>query len=424
MSRRRFWMLVHRVNGLLLAVFLSVVGLTGSVIAWNDALERVFAPELFVLPAHSSSQAMLDPFLLREIVAHAHPEAQVNGADLQRLSDAPGQFSLELPPATHGTEPQRLENDTVFVDPYSGRILGERMTGDIFQGRKNLIPFVYRLHEELALGEVGQLSLGIAALLWTIDCFIGMYLTFPARTKATGKALAARIQLWPMRWRPSWLIRWRQGPARRNYDVHRASGLWPWVMLLIFAWSGVAFNLPSVYGPVMHIFGASDERYAPSNSFCSVVPAPALDWQDAYRRAQGLMDKQAQRLQFRVRSERFISYDPQRCVFMYRVKSTRDIGILGNTQITFGRDAAEVLTVTVPTGETSANTFSTWIENLHEAQVFGLWFRVLVCITGLVIVMLSVTGFLIFIKKMRRPVIPRQASESRPGAPNPAVPHR
>ncbi|MEA1120335.1 PepSY domain-containing protein, partial [Klebsiella pneumoniae] len=45
-----------------------------------------------------------------------------------------------------------------------------------------------------------------------------------------------------------------------NFDLHRAGGLWIWPMLLVFAWSGVAFNLTPVYSPVMRVFGASDLR--------------------------------------------------------------------------------------------------------------------------------------------------------------------
>lgn len=41
------------------------------------------------------------------------------------------------------------------------------------------MPFVYRLHYSLALDTIGTYAFGIIALLWTLDCFIGAYLTLP-----------------------------------------------------------------------------------------------------------------------------------------------------------------------------------------------------------------------------------------------------
>jgi hypothetical protein len=35
------------------------------------------------------------------------------------------------------------------------------------------------------------------------------------------------------------------------FTCHRSSGRWLWALLLVFAWSGVGFNLQGVYEPVM-----------------------------------------------------------------------------------------------------------------------------------------------------------------------------
>ncbi len=42
-----------------------------------------------------------------------------------------------------------------------------------------------------------------------------------------------------------------------------------------------------------------------------------------------------------------------------------------------------------------------WLFALHEANLFGLPYRIFVCLLGLVIVMLSVTGVYIWWKKWR-----------------------
>ena len=80
----------------------------------------------------------------------------------------------------------------------------------------------------MALGEKGAWILAILAILWTIDCFVGFYLTLPIKLE----------KFWT-RWKPAWLVKWRGGFYRVNFDLHRAGGLWPWAMLFVFAWSSV-----------------------------------------------------------------------------------------------------------------------------------------------------------------------------------------
>ena len=56
--------------------------------------------------------------------------------------------------------------------------------GDLSQGLINLMPVIYDLHWRLALGDLGQWTLGVLALIWTIDCFVGILpsLPFPRST--------------------------------------------------------------------------------------------------------------------------------------------------------------------------------------------------------------------------------------------------
>lgn len=62
-----------------------------------------------------------------------------------------------------------LPDSDLYLNPYTGEELGRRSWGDITQGRVNLMAFIYRLHFALALGTIGSYTLGIIALLWTLD---------------------------------------------------------------------------------------------------------------------------------------------------------------------------------------------------------------------------------------------------------------
>ena len=68
----------------------------------------------------------------------------------------------------------------------------------------------------------------------------------------------------------------------------------------------------------------------------------------------------------------------------------------------------------MPTGQHSGNTISAWLYALHMGDVFGLPYRIFVCVLGLVIAMLSVTGVYIWWKKRKARV--RAASQRGPSA--------
>ncbi|MGH8511601.1 MAG: PepSY domain-containing protein [Gammaproteobacteria bacterium] len=65
-----------------------------------------------------------------------------------------------------------------------GEKIGTRQWGEVSLAKENILSFLYRLHYTLALpegtGNLGGYVLGITALLWTLDCFVGVYLTLPA----------------------------------------------------------------------------------------------------------------------------------------------------------------------------------------------------------------------------------------------------
>jgi uncharacterized iron-regulated membrane protein len=384
---RRVATIAHRYVGLGLALFLTIVGLTGAAIAWNDELERVFAPSMFVLSPQAAARPPLDPFELRNAAERAMPGYAVNGLDFTRRPDQPALFYVEARPG--GKAPA---NDQIALDPSTGTIVGARRSGDLSQGLINLMPFLYSLHDSLTMGDTGVLILGVVALVWTIDCFVGAYLTFPARA-ATGRSWSR----WFISWRKSWQVR-RSSVFKLTFDLHRAGGLWLWGLLFILAWSSVSFNLPSVYNSVMRsLFGGQVDE--PALGARKMADGPRLDWREAYATARAAMAKTAQREGFKVQSERLMFYDVGTHSYAYRVKTDRDPGRTGNTQISIDGDTGRIFGLRVPTGRNAGDTVTTWLGDLHTADVFGRAWQIVITIVGLGVAMLSITGVLVWNRK-------------------------
>lgn len=380
---------MHRYAGLLMAGFLIVAGVTGSALAWKDELEAAMLPAVFRVAPPTPGAAPLDALLLRESVAARFPQAQVSYAPLS----APQGHSMVfyLRPADDAP----LASDEVFVDPYTGAILGQRRWGEISEGAINLLPFIERLHYALALGDTGLLMFGLIAIVWTLDCFIGAALTFPARLKKRSPG----SKPWLLRWRPSWLLRRNVGSYKLVFDLHRAGGLWLWTMLLVFAWSGVAFNLYGAYAAVMHpLFahqGAEEivARHTPS-------PGPRLDWPAARTQGRRLMDALARQHAFTIIEENALAYESALGVYSYNVRSSRDVRAhKGLTTVFFDAASGRQLATWLPTGAASGDTIRSWISALHMASMWGWPFKLFICAMGVLVAGLSVTGVLIWRRK-------------------------
>lgn len=397
--RRGVWLMAHRWVGLGLAAFLVMAGLTGSLLAFNAEIDRAISPRMMAVQ-ESPGAAPLDPFVLRERLQARHPEALLNTVPLTREPGAAVLYThIEPRPDPATGQPRTLDYDELFVDPYTGDELGRRLWGDLSQGPKNLMPFIYRLHYSLALGSVGSYVMGIVALAWTLDCLIGAWLTLPVRSPRRSAVLVRQARSWWARWAAAWRVRWTAGSFKLNFDLHRAGGLWAWAMLFVVAWSAVSFNLAGVYEPVMRALFGLDDTAAGQGS---VAPfdgsAPA--WHAAHARGQALMAEFAAREGFTVAREESLGFARDRQAWRYAVVSSRDPGPRrGGTAVWFDAGTGALLAAQVPTGRQAGSTLTAWMTHLHTARVGGLPFRLFVCVLGCAVVMLSVTGVVVWRRK-------------------------
>lgn len=234
-TMRHFWVLVHRYAGLTMAGFLILVGLTSSLLAFPTEINHLLTPHLF--PSGRPTQSIG----LGELALKAQallPKAEVSSVFVDVSGSAHVGFDPFDDPAIG--KPRELGFNELVLDAATGKELGRLTVGGLPTGWDNLMPFIYRLHYNLSLGEFGAWVLGICALIWTLDCFVGFYLTLPARRRQAA-ASSDRPQTgemgktWWQRWQPAWMIRWRGSALRVNFDLHRAGGLWLWLALFVFA---------------------------------------------------------------------------------------------------------------------------------------------------------------------------------------------
>ncbi len=395
MTVRQRFVVLHRYAGLVMAGFLIIAGLTGALLVWYYELDAVINPQWLQVDPPAAHSEPRSPFALRDQVDAAYPDAAVNWMMLAPPdAHSPVRFFLSAKPGAPA-----LPIDEVFVNPYTGQILGGRLWGNLSQGLANLMPFVYRLHHSLALGTIGTWIFGVVALLWTLDCFVGAWLTFPPPRRRNARHRPRRF--WT-RWAKAWRIRWRAGGHKRTFDLHRAGGLWPWALLLVFAWSGVALTLyDQVYRPTTGLFLSFQENpldTVPTRA--NPNPQPPIGWEPGYHAARQHLEALAQDRNLKIHAVERFAYTPHKNALKLMARTSRDVNErFGETWVYVDATEGSLLGYYLPTGEAAGNTVTTWLTSLHIAAVGGMGYRVVATVLGLVVIVLSVTGVMVWWRK-------------------------
>jgi uncharacterized iron-regulated membrane protein len=357
-----------------------------------------------------------DLLTVRERLEAQDPRSHVFSLQFPRRPDE-SVFSRvrgAIDPATG--EPFELDYNQVFANPYTGERLGERFIGHFSLQSKDLISQIYYLHYALVLPELlGPLVIGTVGLIWAFDCFVGFYLTLPPSTgsnRKTADAGAGR-KGFLSRWKTAWQIKRGAAANRVIYDTHRAASLWLWVLLLMFAVTGFALNMPGYYARVL----SSVTDYAHLQELPPLPPLdkplvdPPVNWHRALELGQRYMGEQAQAQHFQVEQPAALEYRRDLGVYFYLAHTSRDLSD-GNTPTetdspataaTVAIDARDgsFLSVQVPTGQRASNTITSWIIALHVTAIWGLPWQIAVSVLGIVVAVITVTGVLIWWRKRK-----------------------
>lgn len=398
------FVLLHRYAGLAIAAFLFISGVTGAIISWDHELDDLLNPHL--MEAHTPGEPR-SPLELARSIELRDARAQVSFIP---LSIAPGQsagFGV-IPRENPSTgKLYELEYNEVFLDPVTGQELGRREWGGVWPiTTENLVSFLYVLHYSLHIPEMwgidrwGLWLLGGIAIIWTIDCFVGFYLTLPARRREA----AASERSWWQRWGPAWRVRWTGGSTRLNFDLHRAFSLWTWVVLFIIAFTAFSLNL---YSEVFYPLMSKVSQVTPS-PFDVRTPQHRDDpivARVGYAEIIGRARQEARRRGWKEPAGG-VYYASEYGIYgvsFYFPGDDHGAAGVGPAELYMDGADGRVLGDRQPWKGTAADLFVQAQFPLHSGRILGIPGRILVSFIGLVVAMLSVTGVVIWWRKRCAP---------------------
>lgn len=219
-SLRPLILRLHFYAGVLVAPFILVAAITGALYALAPTIERVVYADILSVDPGS------DPLPLDEQAASARaafPQLQMSG-----IRPAAGDTdSSRVYFVDPGLGEEKLR--AVFVDPYTGRVLGDEAT---WLGQLPLSTWLDGLHRHLNLGEPGRVYSELAASWLWVVALGGLYLWSVKAAADRRRGRRARVLT---------VDRGATGRSR-TMNRHGAVGVWVLVMLLFLSATGITWS--------------------------------------------------------------------------------------------------------------------------------------------------------------------------------------
>jgi uncharacterized iron-regulated membrane protein len=373
-ARRKTWLVVHLWLGLALGFFLSIFGITGSILVFHAEINELLRPQLLTVAApetHSAYRPLAD--ILQAGQAAMPEKATHSFANYPRNDAVAFKLMYTLPVADAVTE--RWE---VYVNPYTAQVTGKRL----MSSSDNFIPhtfigFIFELHYALLLGEeIGYVVVGIMGMLLIISVLTGLILWWPL----TGK------------WRQALTIKRKASMERLNFDLHKTSGFYTTLVLIPVLFSGVYMDIPERVVPILELFSPVTYRYwFQSNPHANPKP---ITMPEALAIAEQLYPTGRP-------DWIYGATQPTNTYMICKDGVTEQGSFLQRRCVVIDQYSGKILDVDDPAIGTAGEVFTHWQWPLHSGQAFGWTGRILVFLAGLACPVLYVTGVIRWLQKRR-----------------------
>ena len=211
---------LHQILSIVVGIFISIICFSGAMLIFENELTEWQNPHLYnVTPLEGGARPLTS--LLPEILATQPQGAEITYIDIKDNPSKSYRIDIDF-----GDD----ESKTVFVDQYTGKILGEEPDDIAF------FTVMYRLHRFLLQSRPkgdgifwGKRIVGISTIVFVFIIITGIVVWVPRRGRSWGNRFKISV---------------KHGWHRLWYDLHVAGGIYVALLLLIMALTGLTWAFP------------------------------------------------------------------------------------------------------------------------------------------------------------------------------------
>ena len=347
---RRTWFSVHKWIGLVLAILVIPLSLSGAALVYDEALDHAVNPARHAVSGTARLDADAYAAAARARLKPGERIAQLTWpeGDGPVMVAAAGAAAQTRPNAGNGP-PQRT---MVWLDPPTARVL------EVGSSAAGLLRFVHVLHGSLQIPGVGRTIVGLIGVAMMLSAFTGLWLWWPNM----GSVVRA--------------LRWGR---HRNVDtnIHQTLGFWIALPLFVLSLTGAWIAFPAFFGALT---GASAPRGPDRGAQARARPVATtrLTAQTAIARAGALLPGPV----------RSITWPTEK-----KPDWSVAIGADRGRVVSVADDDGVAALAPVPKGQGGAMRL---VRGIHEGSVGGPLWRLIVFVAGLIPAVLAVTGIIMW----------------------------
>lgn len=357
MTLRQFWRRLHLWIGLTGGIIFVLLGLTGSALVYQDEILSLLYPQqMRTAPGEIAAPS--------RILAAAQSELPATGGGRVVILRYPERHDRPIQAVIE----QNGERRTLLLDPTTAGLRGPLPGGQIFS-------VLLELHSRLMLQTWGREIVGWVGVALALSAITGIVLWWPQ----------PRLRAWKLAWQMKWRnMSWQ----RRSFDLHKVGGAAIAVPMLLIALTGSMITFREALLPLMSAFGGIPQARPAVKS----VPLENAKTLDALV-AEALRQIPGARVVF-------IS-PPARPGSATRIRLRQPEEIHQNGRSYVLLDAAgTVLDMQRVSDLPAANlVFDQLPYPLHTGYLFGAAGRFVVFVSGLLPLLLFVTGLVIWLRR-------------------------
>jgi len=344
----RTWLFnLHLYLALVVGIFVVIIGLTGSIVAFEDDLDHLFNPRLFHVEASGTRMQATDLFAAAGL---AFPGQKIGSLRLPQSETQSVMFTVKGP-------------RQAFLNPYNGQLLGTR-------DAKTPLQTIHTTHLSLLMGNTGRIIVASVTGVLLFLVASGIYLWWPLKRAS---------------------VKWNSSTRRISFDLHNVVGIYSATFLVVLGITGI-----TVY------FDGEIERYLHQRAGSAPVSrnAPSVEQAGATRISADQALASAGAALPGTRPLSIVLPANAKASYLVIVRYPEDLTPGGRSWVNVDQYSGKV--AGLQSSRTAAVASRTIILNraIHTGDILGYPTKVLVSLSSLMLLMQTITGYYLWWKKL------------------------
>ncbi|MBK7870069.1 MAG: PepSY domain-containing protein [Saprospiraceae bacterium] len=279
------------------------------------------------------------------------------------------------------TNPKTKEPLYVYVNPYNGKLLGERNMAVAQFFTKNV-----QLHRWLLIRNPGRTIVGIATLIFVIMTITGFILWLPPKLKALKTGLT---------------ISWRTPWKALNYQLHNVLGFYALLLLFVMAFSGLYISQEWLRNGVNKLIGEEQGTKTPKEQAKSTsLIEDSL--QDTLHFYQNILNSSYEALPYNSEVSFSFPREEEGNISIGKYNYDNALGARLSETAQFDSKTGALVEVEQFKDRSAVSKFRYINRFLHTGEILGLPLMILYFLACLVGTSLPITGTIIWINKINQ----------------------